>query len=420
MATVEVLSSYGYRQQKRRVYLLAMCQALFLSCAVASVSVAAIVGAELAPEPWMSTLPYGMQFAVVILCAYGVSRLMARLGRQPAFLLGAVFAISAGLIGFMAIRLESFAGLIASHVALGLFTAHANYYRFAATDGLPSQLRASAVSLVTAGGVIAGAVAPFLTMEAGTTAATPDFAYSYLLFSGAGLLSVILLLFLPPSDSAPRVVPGRPDSLASSAPAPFANRAGLMVAMYCAGLGYLVMNLLMVQATLVLDAGHVAYHLIGVTIQLHVICMFFPSFFTGRLIDRFGHRLILATGFVLLAISGAVGLLGTSVVEVMVSLVFLGIAWNFLYVGGSAFLTLCHDDASASRIQGINDTAVSALAAIGAFSAGILFHWLGWFGSNLLVFPIALTGLALIALSAPLPYRQPLREASQQPGRRPP
>lgn len=162
------------------------------------------------------------------------------------------------------------------------------------------------------------------------------------------------------------------------------------------------MNLLMVQATLVLDAGHIAYHQIGVAIQVHVVCMFLPSFFTGRLIDRFGRRSILTAGFLLLAASGATGLLGTSVIEVMVALIFLGVAWNFLYVGGSAFLTLCHDEASASRIQGINDTAVSALAAIGALTAGMLFHWLGWFGSNLLVFPIALTGIMLIAITAPL------------------
>lgn len=394
MIAADALAADTYHLQKRRVYVLAFCQALFLTCAVASVSVAAIVGADLAPRPWMTTLPYGLQFAVVVLCAYSVSRLMGWLGRRRAFMLGTLFSVIAGFTGFVAIRSGSFSGLIASHVALGAFIAHANFYRFAATDDIPAHLRAKALSLVTAGGVLAGILAPFLTIEAGTVSGSPDFSYSYLLFSAAGALSFILLYFLPEIGSAqPESQPGLSGAKKSAV-----YRIGFFVAVYCAGVGYLLMNLLMVQSSLVLSAEHRPYHLIGVAIQLHVVSMFVPSFFTGSLINRLGNRAVLAVGFILLALSGAIAQIGVGMLEVTAALIALGVAWNFLYVGGSAYLTLCHDDKEAAQVQGINDTVVSALAAFGALMAGALFHWIGWLGSAMLTFPLVIVGLILLTV----------------------
>lgn len=383
-------------RQRLRVYLLAICQALFLTCAVASVSVAAIVGADLAPRPWLSTLPYGLQFAVVILCAYPVSRMMGAMGRRPAFLIGSCFAMVAGLLGFWAIQGESFVGLILSHILLGIFITHANYYRFAATDGVRDELKSRAVSLVTSGGVLAGIIAPLLTLEAGQLFASQTFAHSYLLFSIAGLLSFGVLLLVP-DLAGTGAAPGQPAESASPAPLPSIARTGIILAIYCAGAGYLVMNLLMVQSTLVLNTGSASHNVIGVAIQLHVVCMFLPSFFTGRLMERFGHRQILGVGFILLVLSSLVGMLGTGASEVILSLVILGVAWNFLYVGGSAFLTLCHSSDLADRVQGVNDTVVSTLAAVGALSAGWLFHFIGWINSLALAIPIAIVGLAMLA-----------------------
>lgn len=385
-------------QQRKRVYLLALCQALFLTCAVASVSVAAIVGSELAPTPWMTTLPYGLQFAVVILCAYPVSRMMGAMGRRPAFLMGACFAVAAGLAGYYAIRGGSFAGLTLSHVLLGIFITHANYYRFAATDGVAEALRARAVALVTAGGVLAGILAPLLTLEAGALFPGQSFAHSYLIFSLAGVMTFLVMLRVPGLDGSVAASPNEGSTPKRDQPGVPASMAGLgiLVTMYCAGAGYLVMNLLMVQSTLALNSGPGSHTLVGVAIQLHVVAMFLPSFFTGRLMERIGHLKVLGLGFLLLVLTALVGMPGRSALFVVPSLILLGVAWNFLYVGGSAFLTLCHSPERAHRVQGINDTVVSGLAAAGALSAGALYHLLGWSGSLTLALPIAGIGLAML------------------------
>lgn len=382
-------------RQQQRVYLLALCQALFLTCAVASVSVAAIVGSELAPTPWMTTLPYGLQFAVVILCAYPVSRLMGALGRRPVFLMGACFAMAAGVTGYLAIRGGSFSGLILSHVLLGIFITHANYYRFAATDGVEAELRGRAVALVTAGGVLAGILAPLLTLEAGALFEGQSFAHSYLIFSLAGAITFLVMLAVPGLNAGGTAPDAGKVAQAPAVPPAMAG-FGAFLAMYCAGAGYMVMNLLMVQSTLALNSGPGSHTLVGVAIQLHVVAMFLPSFFTGRLLERLGHGRVLALGFLLLAFSALTGMPGRAPVFVVPSLILLGVAWNFLYVGGSAFLTLCHSPERAHRIQGINDTVVSGLAAVGALGAGALYHLLGWSGSLVLSLPVAGVGLAML------------------------
>jgi MFS family permease len=63
--------------------------------------------------------------------------------------------------------------------------------------------------------------------------------------------------------------------------------------------------------------------------------MFAPSFFTGRLIRRFGVVPVMLTGAALnLACIGA-ALAGLAVANFWWSMVLLGVGWNFLYIGGT-------------------------------------------------------------------------------------
>lgn len=385
-------------QLKRRVYLLAICQGLYLTAAVLSVTVAALVGEALAPQSWMATVPYGAQFGTIVVFAYPAARLVARIGRRWSFALGAGAAVGSGAVGYAAVVNGSFPGLVLSHVLLGVFVTHANFYRFAATDGIQGDLKARAVSLVTAGGVFAGLVAPPMAnvlrgLDQGATA----FAPTYGLFAAIGALTMLAVAALPRHMG--RQSGRRPEgsSVRAETAGWMSHAAGFAVAVYCAGVGYLIMNLLMIQSTLALAAVDVPFWLIATGIQIHVMCMFVPSFFTGGLIAATGHRRILLIGLGLLALSGTVGSLGGRPVNVIPALALLGVAWNFLFVGGTAYLTECYDEHQRYRAQGLNDTAVSVLAAIGAFTAGLLFESAGWQGSNLLALPIAAVGAFLVS-----------------------
>ena len=74
-------------------------------------------------------------------------------------------------------------------------------------------------------------------------------------------------------------------------------------------------------------------------IQWHVLAMFVPSLFTGKLISRFGALSIIAAGLVILMLCSIVALSGISIEHFYISLILLGLGWNFGFIGSTALLT---------------------------------------------------------------------------------
>lgn len=88
-------------------------------------------------------------------------------------------------------------------------------------------------------------------------------------------------------------------------------------------------------------------------LQWHVLAMFGPSFFTGRLIGRFGQRKITALGLVMIAASGPAGADGRRAVRFWGSLILLGVGWNFGFIGATAMLTACYTPGRAHQGAGV-------------------------------------------------------------------
>lgn len=368
-------------------WLLTLAQAVNLTCAVISVTAAAIVGSELAATPALGTVPYGAQFASMTVFTYPASMLMRRFGRRPVFTVAAGVLVACGILGFLAVERASFVLLTLAHVLLGMYIACANFYRFAAVDHVPALLRPRAMSLVIAGGVIAAFAGPLLASALREVGGFADFSLVYGVMALLGLLNLLLVALWRP-DSAPLVAPatvpveGRPAA------------AGAWLAIFCSAGGYLVMNLLMVEASLVMR--HLCTFAEGAfAIQAHVLAMFAPSFFTGRLLARIGAGQVLTVGFTLLGASAAFALLELRYVNVFAGLVLLGLGWNFAYVGGGALLALSVPLPLRHRWQGIHDTAVAACATVGAFLPAVLLAWLGWRASNLAVLAFCVIGAVL-------------------------
>src|SRR3546814_10393884 len=87
-------------------------------------------------------------------------------------------------------------------------------------------------------------------------------------------------------------------------------------------------------------------------LQWHIIAMYAPSFFTGRLITRFGAPRVVAAGLALTAASAAVGLMGVDVAHFWLPLILLGVGWNFSFVGASALVLECHRPEEQTRELG--------------------------------------------------------------------
>jgi MFS family permease len=78
----------------------------------------------------------------------------------------------------------------------------------------------------------------------------------------------------------------------------------------------------------------------------------------------------------LAAIGAAVS--GLSVAHFWMSLVLLGVGWNFLYVGGTALLTQTYRPEERAKAQGANEFAIFLMMVISSLSSGVLVTGAGW------------------------------------------
>lgn len=389
-------------------YILLLAQALNVTSAVVAITVAALVGTHLASTDAMGTVPYGLQFATVMLCTFPAAMWMKRWGRKPVFMIGTLALMASGALGYQAVNQAHFGLLVASHAMLGVYLAAANFYRFAAVEGLPDSLKPRAMSLVVAGGVVGAFLGPWLASHLQHVPGYTDFALCYAVFVALGACSLLLILLWRPALATPLPMAHAAVTTASTPPSADTPLLPKAAAIYAAACAYLVMTLLMVQSSLVLK-GICGFAQASQAIQAHVLAMFVPSFFTGRLISAWGLKPVLLLGFALL---GAAALLGTVPVAynpMVAGLVVLGLGWNLCFVGGSTLLAQRTEEAHKHRWQGINDVLIAACATLGAFTPAPLLAWLGWSGSNLLMLPFC-------AVGAWLAWQALTRGATKPPG----
>ncbi|MCE5985887.1 MFS transporter [Pseudomonas sp. NY15349] len=363
----------------RRTYLFFTAQSINLTTAVMSVTMAAIVGAALAPAATWSTVPYGFQFLCMMLATYPVSGLMSRIGRKRAFMLGSIPLAVSGITGYLAVLYQHFPTLVVSHSALGIYIAFANFNRFAATDNLAQNLKPRALSLVVAGGVIAAVVGPALTEWLRDLGGYPLFSLCYAAFVGLAVMSLLIAVCLP--DDSGIADTDRAAKPAGTAAEPLSPVVAL--AMAVAALGYGIMNLLMIQASMHMKHMHEDFSDVRLAIQWHVIAMFAPSFFTGAIIHKLGIRATICLGLGLLIGCTAMNMWSHSYAMMTLALIALGLGWNLTYVGGGALLAqTLQNSPAAMQMQGKNDLAIAVFATIGAFSPSLLLGSVGWDGTN--------------------------------------
>ncbi len=378
-------------------YLLTLAQALNLTAAVISVTIAALIGTKLAATAALSTIPYGIQFAAVMLFTYPVSMLMRRYGRRSIFSVGAVFLIFAGVTGYIAVSKENFFLLIAAHGLLGIYIACANFYRFAAVDYLPVQVKARAISLVVAGGVLAAIIGPVIASSLRQVSGFTDFSVCYAALSALGILTLLLMAIWTPPKTTQML---EESTNANPTVQSHSWNIAIVTAILSSAGGYFVMNLMMVQASLVMK-NICSFDASSRAIQGHVLAMFAPSFITGSFITFVGLRQAIIFGFVLLIGAAGLGMMDIRYDIVFLSLILVGLGWNLVFVGGGTLLTQTISDQERHRWQGINDTLIAACATLGAFLPAPLFASLGWNATNMMVLPLCFAGIFLCWKSLP-------------------
>jgi MFS family permease len=385
----------------RNVLLLAACQGLYLSASSIQVALSGIVGAMLAPDRLLATLPYSLITATTAATTIFASLLMARLGRRAGFILGALLGGTGGAISTVAIFTRSFPAFCLGNALMGCFQAVAQYYRFAAADAAAPALKSRAISWVMAGGVAAAFLGPTIARLSKDLFAPVVFAGSYLSISALAAVSILLLSFL--AIPRPTVVAG---ATGGRPLAEIARQPAFIAAVANGVLGYATMVFIMSATPLAAVAcGHSSDDAIGI-IRMHLIGMFAASFVTGSLIARFGVTRILITGSGLLLASAVVAVSGVALVNFWVALALLGLGWNFMYVGGTTLLTSAYRPEERAKTQAANEFLTFGVVALSSLVSGGVLARFGWDAVNYAILPFL-----LVAASTTLWYRQLSRRA---------
>lgn len=380
------------KQLPRYVYYLLVAQAFNLIAAVLSVTVSAIVGLKLAPTQAWATVPYGLQFLAMLLTTFIFSALMKQWGRYLVFQLGCICLFFAGVLGYLALQTEQFYLLCLSHFSLGLFISTANFYRFAASDRLDADLIPKATAMVISGGVVAAVIAPMLAIQFQQVQGLPDFSAIYLIFS---ILAVLLSPILYQWHQQFRLQQGQQAETKSVPQAPLSTRL-IAAAVISGAFAYYVMNVMMIMSSLHLKEHH-SFHYASISIQLHVLAMFLPSFFVSRLMQRWGTQRTVYAGFALLMLSALIPLLGQQGFYINTALIVLGVGWNFAYSGASTLLAGLNEQQK-HRVQGINETMIALFATLGAFLPAPILTQLGWTNANLLALLMSAVVVAVLVI----------------------
>ena len=380
----------------RNLWLLAICQGLFLTNNVTFIAINSLVGLNLAPLGWMATLPV-MGYVVGGALSTGlVARTQRLFGRKASFQLGLGVAVLSALLCCYAAYSRNFWLLVTATVIAGYYNANAQLYRFAAAELALPAFREKAISLVMAGGLLGAVLGPNLAAGTRTLTAVP-FAGAYLALAGVALLAMALLAWIdfpqPPAKQSASTSVSRPLREIMRQPV-------FIVAAAAGALGYGVMNLLMAATPIAMQLCGLPFSDVALVLEWHAIGMFAPGFFTGHLIKRFGTLPVMATGLALNVVCVLIALSGVEFKQFVAALFLLGLGWNFLFTGATTLALTAYRPDEKDAAQSALNFCVFAVLALSSLASGVLVTTQGWTLLNVgSLLPLGLTALALAWLA---------------------
>ena len=371
----------------RTLIVLTFAQCFGQTAAPILVLLGGIVGAQIAPSLDWATLPIAIQIIGIASATIPASYLMSKVGRIFGFLGGTALAIFAALFAAWGIFQQSFALFCIASFFIGNYIAFLQQFRFAVAESVPKQQIPKCLSFLMLAGIVAALLGPEVGRRFSVIEGLPNYVGSFL--GMAAMLSVsflILLLFYRNTDMETYEQASTDRSLGQ-----IFRQPTLILAIASAAVGYSVMSLIMTATPL--SMHELDLHSLDDTtrvIQSHILAMYVPSFFSGFLISWLGVKRIIQAGFALMLVCVAIGWGQPDFINYWGTLIFLGVGWNFLFLGGTTLLTQSYRNSERFKVQAVNDFLVFGLQAVGSLSAGVLLASIGWSGVMLFSLPLLL------------------------------
>ncbi|MEM8542123.1 MAG: MFS transporter [Pseudomonadota bacterium] len=387
------------KEAKRTTLTLAAAQSLIGSTQPICISIGGLAGFYLlGTDKALATLPVtGFNLGVAI-GALPAAMLMRAIGRRYGFSVGALIVSLGAALAALALLIHNFWFFAFGLAVIGIGGSFQQQYRFAAADASPKSFKSQSISWVLCGGIVAAIIGPQLVILTKDLMAPVSYAGAFLSAVVLGVVGAGVLMTLKPQ---PATVDDPEDPTDDERPlSSIISQPRFLVSFLCAVVTYALMAFVMTGAPLAMVAcGHSADDA-TLGISWHVLAMFGPSFFTGKLIARFGKETIVAAGLLLLIGSGIVALSGLALWQFWIALILLGVGWNFGFIGATAMTTDTYRPSEKNKVQGIHDFALFTFVAIGSLASGATLNAFGWDMINWIVFPAAGFCLVVLAIQA--------------------
>ena len=407
-AVADLSPEYVAGVQRRTVRTLAAGQVLGGIAFGATVSLGALLAADISGLEALSGWATASVTLGAALCAIPLARLAAARGRRFALTLGNLLALIGIVVVISSAALRVFPLLLIGVVLIGAGNAGNLQSRFAATDLASADRRGRDLGTVVWATTVGGVLGPLLLTPGETLGAAigmPPLTGAYAFSIVAQVCAFVLYLVALRPD--PLLISQRLARSGGAGAAPIIETDHPRTARYAifAVAGSHV-TMASVMAMTPVHLAHLAPDhvtvIVGTTIALHVFGMYGLSPVFGVLADRWGRMPTILLGQAIL-----VAALVTAAVApdnqwaVLVALLLLGLGWSAATVAGAALLTESTVTAMRPRRQGLSDTLMTLSAAVGAVLAGIVLSLIGYGGLAL----VALVIVGAIVVLAPYARR---------------
>ena len=389
------MTVYDEKEARRTAIIFAVSQAIVGSAAPISISIGGLAGYYLLDaDKSLATLPVTGYTVGVAVGAIPAAAIIKATGQRAGFMVGCGVTALGGALAAAALFGANFALFAIGLLIIGLGGAFVQQFRFAAADNAPAAFKAKAISFVLAGGVITAILGPQIVIFTRELLAPVMFAGSFVSVIGLAAVGAVILSFLRA-----RGAMGAGTTAAAEPARPLGEivrQPLFVVGLLCAVGSYALMSFVMTGAPLAMVGCGFSPDEATLGISWHVMAMFAPSFFTGRLIARFGRETIVAVGLLLLIGCAIVALSGIQLWQFWSALILLGLGWNFGFIGSTAMVAETYRGSEKGKVQGFHDFILFGSVALASLSSGIVYNHYGWDMLNWVIFPVV--GLCMLSL----------------------
>ena len=393
---------------RRNILALATAQAVLGSQMPMYIILGGLVGQSLASNICYATLPISLLIVGSMVSSPILSNLMQSTTRRIGLVVGNLAGLIGSLTSLLGIFLRSFELFLLGSFVSGAYMASQAFYRFTATDNCEDRFKARAISTVLSGGLIAAILGPTIVKISLNLNNSVPFLYSYLAIVILNCLGPFILYYVKPipssktpggnineNDKLNRTNLNRPLVTIFKSPVVFAS-------IICSMIAYGVMNLIMTSSPIAIVGCGFETNQAANVVSAHALAMFAPSFVTGKLIEKFGEKSIISTGMMLYLLAVFIAYQGVDISNFYISLILVGIGWNFGFIGSTSLLTKNHYPSERGKVQGVNDFFVFGFVALSSITSGWLMNCsanssrLGWEVVNLTATPLVIFALISI------------------------